>query len=157
MSIYYRPAIQNGHISKRPRQPFQPKVAAAPALGRSSAPAASAPEDRRTGVMILLIACGLLIAAGFVYALSRHFTSGALVRDEVKLKSTIDQNTSEKRHLGVRYDQALSPDQLEQRNSGSGLAPMRFDQAVASNAPAGVKKERNDKSRGQRREPALSD
>ena len=84
---------------------------------------------RISGVMPLLIACGLLIGAGFVYSLSRHFNAGALVRHEVQLKAKLDQANSEQCDLQIKYARATSPEQLEERQAGSGLAPIRLDQA----------------------------
>ncbi len=142
MSTYYRPAIQNGRISKRARQPVPAAAATASRLTQAfnAMPRAiSLPQVQAvqlSGVMMMLIVCGLLVGAGFVYGLSRHFTTGAMVRHEVQLKSNLDQANSEQRNLQIKYARATSPDQLEQRQAGTGLAPLKLDQAELKIATA---------------------
>jgi hypothetical protein len=83
-------------------------------------------------VLFFLIGFGAFIAAGFVFSLHQHFAANAIGREEVRLKSNLDQLGSEQRHLGLQRARALSPRELERRaTQQSGLAPLRLDQPVA--------------------------
>ncbi|MFN0119528.1 MAG: hypothetical protein ACKV2V_03390 [Blastocatellia bacterium] len=92
----------------------------------------------RFALMPLMICCGVLIGAGFLYGLSQNFSARALQRDEVRLLGELDQAAVERQELEVRYGRAASPARLEQRQASSGLAPMQLDHAIIS--PAAAKK-----------------
>jgi|GEM_PF-2332945 len=135
MRIYYRPGIQNGHISKR-----------SPGKIHAALPARSARLPRLDGsrqlhVLLLLVGAGAAIAAGFVFSLHQHFTASAIGREEVRLKANIDQLYSEQRHLELKRTHALSPGEVEREARRQGrLGPLKLDQPEALRAASAAAK-----------------
>jgi hypothetical protein len=152
MRNHYRPAIQNGPIAKRARRPSVPPAAQSGAARvaarrgprermpemlreaageRFRAAASVAARDLRPSrVLLALIGCGLLIAAGFVFGLREHFVAHALNRAEVRVQSEIERATSAERALKAEEKQAGGPRSLaESANRRGHVQPLKLDPA----------------------------
>ncbi|HEX4948172.1 MAG TPA: hypothetical protein VFZ34_15980 [Blastocatellia bacterium] len=81
----------------------------------------------RSRVLLGLIGCGVLLAGGFMFSLRDHFTAHAFGRDEVKLKSKLEQVEAEQQQLDVTLKQAGSPKALDQAAREAGLAPLKME------------------------------
>lgn len=152
MQSHFRPQIQNGPIAKRPRRHPAPTVTSpssslalpskAVAAGlqararlRALSPAA-AMELLPSRVLVTLLVCGALIAAGFVFGLHEHFVAYAFGRDEVKVQTKIEQSTSEQRALKAEQRQAVSPFVLARTAESQGrVQPIKLDPAKPGAKP----------------------
>ncbi len=136
MITYHRPAIQNGQIARRPRRVAPAAIPASPRVRRNFhtdtqvSGLTSARTESRSAAMPALIICGLLLAAGFVYGLSQHFTAAEALRNRVQLRTELEQARTEQRSLEISDEQERSPAQLERRLNGDELVPVSFDQSV---------------------------
>jgi hypothetical protein len=136
MITYHRPAIQNGQIARRSRRVAPTAIPASP-RARQNFDAATravaltgAREESHSAAMPVLIICGLLLASGFVYGLSQHFTAAGILRDRVQLRTELEQARTEQRSLEIRDEEEHSPAQLERRLGSGELVPVSFDQSV---------------------------
>ncbi|HZN12431.1 MAG TPA: hypothetical protein VFC61_12180 [Blastocatellia bacterium] len=125
MSVkYYRPQIHNGPIRRRtaPVERWRRSlVAAARGGGRAG---------RRPGALSGIVAAGMLVAAGFVFALHLHFGAQRVGREAVGLRSRLDQEVAEGRELELKQQRATSPREIERR-----LGPQRQLAAHRLDAP----------------------
>ncbi len=79
-------------------------------------------------VLLGLIGCGVLLAGGFMFSLRDHFTAHAVGREEVKLKSKIQQADVEQQQLDIARQRAASPQMLERAaRESAGLAPLELE------------------------------
>ncbi len=79
-------------------------------------------------VLLSLIGCGVLLAGGFMFSLRDHFTAQAFGREEVKLKSKIQQADVEQQQLDITFQRAASPQMLERAaRESAGLAPLAME------------------------------
>lgn len=152
MRNHYRPAIQNGPIAKRARRPPAPPAARSSAAGvvarrgpRERMPevlreaagekfraavSVAARDLRPSRVLLALIGCGLLIAAGFVFGLREHFVAHALNRAEVQVQSEIERAASAERALKAEQKQAGGPQPLsDSANRRGRVQPLKLDPA----------------------------
>lgn len=81
----------------------------------------------RSRVLLGLIGCGVLLTSGFMFSLRDHFTAYAFGRDEVKLKSKIEQAETEQQHLDIKLKRAGNPQALEQAAREAGLLPLELE------------------------------
>lgn len=82
----------------------------------------------RSRVLLGLIGCGVLLAGGFMFSLRDHFTAYAVGREEVKLKSKLDQTEAEQQHLDVTLKRAGGPQALDRAaREVAGLAPLELE------------------------------
>ena len=86
----------------------------------------------RARVLVGLIGCGALLAAGFMFSLRDHFMAYACGREEVQLKSQVDQISAERRTLEVKREHAVSPPEIDRlARQQTTLAPIEMDQKKA--------------------------
>lgn len=78
-------------------------------------------------VLLCLIGCGVLLAGGFMFSLRDHFTAHAFGREEVKLKSQLDQAEVEQQSLDVKLKRVSSPQALEQAAREAGLSSLEME------------------------------
>ena len=79
-------------------------------------------------VLLGLIGCGVLLAGGFMFSLRDHFTAHAFGREEVKLKSKIQQADGEQQQLDITLQRAASPQMLERAaRESAGLEPLGME------------------------------
>ena len=74
---------------------------------------------------ILLLACGLVLAGGFVYAGVQHFASLRLGYETEKLRNALTQAREEQRRLTVEKEMAASPARLERAARQLGMQPIQ--------------------------------
>jgi hypothetical protein len=102
---------------------------------QSTEVAAKEKTAARSRVLLGLIGCGVLLAGGFMFSLRDHFTAHAVGRDEVKLKSKIQQAEAERQHLDIELKRTVSPPALERvTHEGAGLAPLELERKKISSA-----------------------
>lgn len=95
---------------------------------QSTEVAAKEKTAARSPVLLVLIGCGVLLAGGFMFSLRDHFTAHAVGRDEVQLKSKIQQAEAERQHLDGELKRTVSPQSLERAtHEGAGLAPLELE------------------------------
>ncbi len=86
----------------------------------------------RARVLVGLIGCGALLAAGFMFSLRDHFKAYACGREEVQLKSQVDQISAERRTLEVKREHAVSPQEIDRSaRQQTTLAPIEMDHKKA--------------------------
>ena len=73
----------------------------------------------------LLLACGLVLASGFVYAGGQHFAALKLGYQTEKLRNTLVAAREEQRRLTVEKEIAASPARLERAARQLGMQPMQ--------------------------------
>lgn len=74
--------------------------------------------------MAALLACGLVIAAGFVYAGGRHFAALRLGYQIQKLRTELDDAREQQQRLQLEREAAASPVRLERAARQLGMQPM---------------------------------
>src|SRR2546425_5030948 len=74
---------------------------------------------------LFLLACGLVLAGGFVYAGGQHFAALRLGYQTEKLRSTLTEAREEQRRLTVEKEIAASPARLERAARQLGMQPMQ--------------------------------
>lgn len=72
-----------------------------------------------------LLACGLIIAGGFVYAGGQHFAALRLGYQTEKLRTALTEAKEEQRRLTVEKEIASSPARLERAARQLGMQPMQ--------------------------------
>lgn len=70
-------------------------------------------EVSRVRVLFGLLALGVILAGGFMFSLRDHFIAHAFGREEVKLKSQLDQTRAEKRVLETSLRQVSNPQAID--------------------------------------------
>lgn len=126
MHYSYRPGVQNGRISRRPRL-------VAPAVSSYPVSRLVQVADRSLRLLLLLIGSGVLITVGFLFGLHQHFTVGAVGQAEVELRSQRDRLRSEQLYLELVRDQMLSLKELErQARQSKTIGPVKLDSPIAS-------------------------
>ena len=77
---------------------------------------------------LFLLACGLVLAGGFVYAGGRHFAALRLGYQTEKLRNELTEAREEQRRLTVQKEIAASPARLERAARQLGMQPMQAAQ-----------------------------
>lgn len=77
---------------------------------------------------LFLLACGLVLAGGFVYAGGRHFAALRLGYQTEKLRNALTEAREEQRRLTVQKEIAASPARLERAARQLGMQPMQAAQ-----------------------------
>ena len=72
-----------------------------------------------------LLACGLVLAGGFVYAGGQHFAALRLGYQTEKLRNALTDAREEQRRLMVEKEIAASPARLERAARQLGMQPMQ--------------------------------
>jgi len=72
-----------------------------------------------------LLACGLILAGGFVYAGGQHFAALRLGYQTEKLRSVLTEAREEQRRLTVEKEMAASQARLERAARQLGMQPMQ--------------------------------
>ncbi len=75
-----------------------------------------------------LLACGLVLAGGFVYAGGQHFAALRLGYQTEKLRNALTEAREERRRLTVEKEIAASPARLERAARQLGMQPMQAAQ-----------------------------
>ncbi len=125
MHYSYRPGVQNGRITRRPR-PVAPAIRSYPVNRLVQV------TDHHLRLLLLLIGSGVLIAMGFLFSLHQHFTASAIGQAEVELRAQQDQLRSERLYLELVRDQMLSLKELErQARQSRAIGPVELDPPLA--------------------------
>lgn len=83
---------------------------------------------RPSRVLLGLIGCGILLAGSFMFSLRDHFTAHAFGREEVNLKSKIQQADVEQQELDITLQRVSSPQMLERAaRESAGLSPLELE------------------------------
>ena len=126
----YRPCINNSPIAKRRNSDLSP-LRAKSARGNPTKTArrrrVSAHVSQGAHILGIVTAAATVIAAIFIFALHSQTAAQRLGRDEVDLRSALDQTAAERRYLVVEQGRALNPQAGEQRSRAAGLEPMKFE------------------------------
>ena len=77
---------------------------------------------------LVLLACGLVLAGGFVYAGGQHFAALRLGYQTEKLRNALTAAREEQRRLTVEKEIAASPARLERAARQLGMQPMQAAQ-----------------------------
>jgi len=77
---------------------------------------------------LVLLACGLVLAGGFVYAGGQHFAALRLGYQTEKLRNALTAARKEQRRLTVEKEIAASPARLERAARQLGMQPMQAAQ-----------------------------
>ena len=77
---------------------------------------------------LFLLACGLVLAGGFVYAGGRHFAALRLGYQTEKLRNALTEAREEQHRLTVQKEIAASPARLERAARQLGMQPMQAAQ-----------------------------
>ena len=77
---------------------------------------------------LFLLACGLVLAGGFVYAGDQHFAALRLGYQTEKLRNALTAVREEQRRLTVEKEIAASPARLERAARQLGMQPMQAAQ-----------------------------
>ena len=72
-----------------------------------------------------LLACGLVLAGGFVYAGGQHFAALRLGYQTEKLRNALSEARENQRRLAVQKEIAASPARLERAARQLGMQPMQ--------------------------------
>jgi cell division protein FtsL len=72
-----------------------------------------------------LLACGLVLAGGFVYAGGQHFAALRLGYQTEKLRNALSEAREDQRRLTVQKEIAASPARLERAARQLGMQPMQ--------------------------------
>src|SRR5256714_6746962 len=74
---------------------------------------------------LFLLACGLVLAGGFVYAGGQHFAALRLGYQTEKLRNALSEARENQRRLAVQKEIAASPARLERAARQLGMQPMQ--------------------------------
>lgn len=86
-------------------------------------------RDRRALMrLVLLLACGLLLSGGFVFAAGQRFSAVRYGYKSEELRQERERLQEEQRRLIVAREQATSPTQLESAARAIGMQPVRPSQ-----------------------------
>jgi uncharacterized protein HemX len=138
----YRPRVQNGTITKRPKRSASSKASErrasarrAPNRGRGSHK-----RSRREGsnLFMTLVLIGALVAAGFVFALRSQIRARQLGQAEMRLRSELDDIANRQRYEVLEQQRAMSLSESERAARQAGLIQPRFNQPKASAKQAAV-------------------
>ncbi len=95
---------------------------------RSTETVAKARTAAPSRVLLGLIGCGVLLAGGFILSLRDHFTAHAMGREEVQLKSKLQQANAEQQQLDISLQRVSSPSTLDRAaREVAGLAPLEME------------------------------
>jgi hypothetical protein len=103
--------------------------------------------------LLSLLACGLMLAGGFVYAAQQHFNAVEYGYKSETLRLERDRLLSLRQQLMLRREQAYSPAKLEAAARDLGLKPLMPGQLEAPNtdsrreSPARVGSQRTNSQR----------
>ena len=78
--------------------------------------------------LAMLLACGLLLASGFVYAGVEHFGALRLGYSTEKLRAELDKQREEQETLLLQREAVASPVRLERAARQLGMQPMQAAQ-----------------------------
>ena len=88
---------------------------------------------------LFLLACGLVLAGGFVYAGGQHFAALRLGYQTEKLRNGLTEAREEQRRLTVQKEIAASPARLERAARQLGMQPMQAAQIDPLKQPIGAR------------------
>ena len=118
MKATYRRKVRNGLVTRR----------------RLEAPRPSRGgwiTSRQSPAVWAFVIVAAIVATGFVASLRWQLMAQQLSRDEVKLRSRLDQIQTEQRYLKLEHVGALSPRRIESASLRGGLVPLKLDDPSA--------------------------
>jgi hypothetical protein len=131
----YRPRVQNGTITKRPKR----KVSSQAAERRAS-PRRSPQRGRRShkrgrhegsNLFMSLVLIGALVAAGFVFALRSQINARQLGQAELRLRNELDDIANRQRYEVLEQQRAMSLSESDRAAQQAGLIQPSFNQTKA--------------------------
>lgn len=143
----YQPKVRNGAVAKRQARSKNP---AASLAFRAFSVGAGIPRPRpnsrqvsnRTGnrrrskgrgsrVMWLMILIGMMLTAGFVFALRSQINAYKIAQAEEQLKMKLDEYASQQKFLALDQQRALSAGESERAGRRNGLDHLKLDKEPA--------------------------
>lgn len=85
-------------------------------------------DTNSLSVMLLLLTCGLVLSAGFIYAAKLHFTAVRIGYETEHLRRERARLLEVQRRLMLAREQAASPSSLESAARDIGLQPLKPSQ-----------------------------
>lgn len=153
------PKVRNGAVAKRQTRSKNPATSKAFSV-RASIPRPSASRSRtnsrrvsnragnRAGsgyrsegrgarVLWLMILIGMILTAGFIFALRSQINAHKIAQAEEQLKMKLDEYTSQQQFLTLDHQRALSAGEIARAGKRNGLDHLKLDrEASQSNASA---------------------
>ena len=93
-----------------------------------NAPVTRERDGRMLGRLAMLLVCGLILAAGFVYAGVQHFAALKLGYETENLRKIRNALVEDQHRFQLQHDAAVSPARLEQAARQLGMQPMQAAQ-----------------------------
>jgi cell division protein FtsL len=81
--------------------------------------------------LVLLLCCGLVLSAGFIFAASQRFSAVRYGYQSEELRRERERLLEEQRRLILAREQAASPARLESAARAIGMQPVRASQVEA--------------------------
>jgi hypothetical protein len=131
----YRPRIQNGTITKRPKRTVSSKASERRASARR-APNRGRRSHKRSrqegsNLFMTLVFIGALVAAGFVFALRSQINARQLGQAEMRLRSELDDIANRQRYEVLEQQRAMSLSESDRAAQQAGLIQPSFNQHKA--------------------------